>query len=92
MAGRGFDRSIGSRFGVASDSVHNFRTHENPPYLFDRFTESRRLSLARVSTCLNFPRSTEAAFVFYKAVFGGEFTSPIMRFGMHWMFNCASKT
>ena len=37
--------------------------------------------MARVSTCLNFPRSTEAAFVFYKAVFGGEFTSPIPRFG-----------
>ena len=37
--------------------------------------------MARVSTYLNFPRSTEAAFVFYKAVFGGEFASPIMRFG-----------
>jgi PhnB protein len=48
--------------------------------------------MARVSTCLNLPRSTEAGFVFYKAVFGGEFTSPIMRFGMHWMFNCASET
>ena len=37
--------------------------------------------MARVSTYLNFPRSTEAAFVFYKAVFGGESASPIMRFG-----------
>ena len=86
--------------------------------------------MPRVSTYLNFPRSTEAAFVFYKSVFGGEFASPIMRFddvpagpgqpplaeggkvempleemfwggyfgtlvdrfGMHWMFNRASKT
>lgn len=37
--------------------------------------------MARVSTYLNFPRSTEAAFQFYKAVFGGDFAGPIMRFG-----------
>jgi len=36
--------------------------------------------MARVSTYLNFPRSTEEAFLFYKSVFGGEFTTPIMRF------------
>ncbi len=36
--------------------------------------------MARVSTYLNFPRSTEAAFVFYKSVFGGEFNGPIRRF------------
>jgi PhnB protein len=35
--------------------------------------------MARVSTYLNFPRSTEAAFTFYKAVFGTEFVGPIMR-------------
>ena len=29
--------------------------------------------MARVSTYLNFPRSTEEAFVFYKSVFGTEF-------------------
>jgi PhnB protein len=29
--------------------------------------------MARVSTYLNFPRSTEEAFNFYKSVFGGEF-------------------
>jgi PhnB protein len=29
--------------------------------------------MARVSTYLNFPRTTEAAFNFYKSVFGGEF-------------------
>ena len=34
--------------------------------------------MARVSTYLNFPRTTKAAFVFYKAVFGDEFASPIM--------------
>ena len=38
--------------------------------------------MARVCTYLNFPRSTEAAFLYYKSVFGGEFTGPgIMRFG-----------
>ena len=37
--------------------------------------------MARVSTCLNFPRSTEPAFNFYRSVFGTEFSAPIMRFG-----------
>ena len=37
--------------------------------------------MARVSTYLNFPRSTEAAFNFYRAVFGTAFSNPIMRFG-----------
>lgn len=37
--------------------------------------------MARVSTYLNFPRSTEAAFDFYRSVFGTEFSSPIIRFG-----------
>jgi PhnB protein len=36
--------------------------------------------MARVSTYLNFTRSTEAAFVFYKSVFGTEFSAPITRF------------
>jgi PhnB protein len=36
--------------------------------------------MARVSTYLNFPRSTEEAFRFYKSVFGTEFASPIARF------------
>jgi PhnB protein len=36
--------------------------------------------MARVSTYLNFPRSTEEAFLFYKSVFGSEFTAPIYRF------------
>jgi PhnB protein len=36
--------------------------------------------MARTSTYLNFPGSTEAAFQFYKAVFGTEFSSPISRF------------
>ena len=31
--------------------------------------------MARVNTYLNFPRTTEEAFNFYKSVFGGEFTS-----------------
>jgi len=29
--------------------------------------------MAKASTYLNFPRNTESAFNFYKAVFGGEF-------------------
>jgi PhnB protein len=36
--------------------------------------------MARVSTYLNFPRSTEQAFNFYRSVFGGEFSGPIRRF------------
>jgi len=36
--------------------------------------------MARVSTYLNFFRSTEDAFMFYKSVFGTEFIMPIARF------------
>lgn len=36
--------------------------------------------MARVSTYLNFPGNTEAAFKFYQTVFGGEFTGGIQRF------------
>ncbi len=36
--------------------------------------------MARVSTYLNFPRCTEEAFLFYRSVFGGEFSGPIHRF------------
>jgi PhnB protein len=36
--------------------------------------------MARVSTYLNFPRSTEEAFTFYRTVFATEFTAPIVRF------------
>ncbi|HEY5998609.1 MAG TPA: VOC family protein [bacterium] len=36
--------------------------------------------MARVSTYLNFVRSTEEAFLFYKGVFGTEFSGPIARF------------
>ncbi len=36
--------------------------------------------MARVSTYLNFPRSTEEAFLFYKSIFGTEFSGPIARF------------
>lgn len=37
--------------------------------------------MAKVSTYLNFPDSTEKAFTFYKSVFGGEFSGDISRFG-----------
>ena len=37
-------------------------------------------AMARVSTYLNFPRSTEEAFEFYRSVFGGSFSGPIHRF------------
>ena len=37
--------------------------------------------MARTSTYLNFARSTEEAFNFYKAVFGTEFVGEIARFG-----------
>jgi PhnB protein len=36
--------------------------------------------MAKVSIYLNFPRTTEAAFNFYKSVFGTEFSAPIGRF------------
>ena len=36
--------------------------------------------MAQVSTYLNFPRSTEEAFNFYKSVFGGEFMGGFSRF------------
>jgi PhnB protein len=35
--------------------------------------------MSRVSTYLNFERNTEEAFLFYKSVFGTEFSSPITR-------------
>jgi PhnB protein len=37
--------------------------------------------MSRVSTYLNFERNTEAAFNFYKSVFGTEFIAPIGRMG-----------
>ena len=37
--------------------------------------------MAKVSTYLNFPGTTEAAFLFYQTVFGGAFTGGIRRFG-----------
>jgi PhnB protein len=37
--------------------------------------------MASVSTYLNFVRSTEEAFNFYKSVFGTEFEGQVMRFG-----------
>jgi PhnB protein len=37
--------------------------------------------MARTSTYLNFVRSTEEAFNFYKSVFGTEFIGPIARMG-----------
>ena len=36
--------------------------------------------MAQVSTYLNFTRSTEEAFLFYKSVFGTEFLAPFARF------------
>lgn len=37
--------------------------------------------MARVSTYLNFPGTTEEAFLFYRSVFGGDFNGPIHRMG-----------
>jgi len=37
--------------------------------------------MAAVSTYLNFPRTTEQAFAFYKSVFRTEYAGPIARFG-----------
>lgn len=38
------------------------------------------LSMPRTSTYLNFPRTTEQAFAFYKSVFGTEYVAPLKRF------------
>ena len=38
--------------------------------------------MARVTTYLNFTRTTEQAFTFYRTVFGSDFVAPISRFGM----------
>lgn len=43
--------------------------------------------MARVSTYLNFARDTEAAFAFYRSVFGTEYATPIVRY--NWMLNFA---
>lgn len=37
--------------------------------------------MANVSIYLNFPRHTEAAFLYYQSIFGGEFDGGISRFG-----------
>jgi len=37
--------------------------------------------MSRVSTYLNFPRNTEAAFMYYKSVFGTDFEGGINRMG-----------
>lgn len=36
--------------------------------------------MAKVSIYLNFPRNTEAAFTFYKSIFGTDYSAPIARF------------
>jgi PhnB protein len=50
----------------------------------ERTRERKMMCYARhmttVSTYLNFPGNTEAAFVFYRTVFGGEFQGGIRRF------------
>ncbi|WP_435353301.1 SRPBCC domain-containing protein [Emticicia sp. SJ17W-69] len=53
-------------------------------YLQAQITIRKQLKtnkMARVSTYLNFPGTTEEAFNFYKSVFGGEFNGGIQRFG-----------
>lgn len=42
---------------------------------------SALITMASVSTYLNFPRSTEEAFLFYRSVFKTEFSCPISRMG-----------
>lgn len=37
--------------------------------------------MARISTYINCPGTTEEAFALYQQVFGGEYIGPIMRFG-----------
>jgi PhnB protein len=41
----------------------------------------KETSMVSVGTCLNFVRQTEAAFEFYRSVFGTELTGAVMRLG-----------
>jgi PhnB protein len=50
-------------------------------FLRGKFYSSKKTAMARVSTYLNFQRTTEEAFRFYQSVFGGEFIGHIARFG-----------
>jgi PhnB protein len=50
-------------------------------YYFNGLISLRETTMARVSTYLNFERSTEEAFNFYKSVFGTEFEGELMRMG-----------
>ncbi len=43
-------------------------------------TQLIKIIMASVTTYLNFTRDTEAAFAFYKSVFGTEYSCPIMRY------------
>lgn len=46
-----------------------------------RSQENEEKSVAQTSTYLNFNGTTEAAFTFYKSVFGTEFAGDVMRMG-----------
>lgn len=49
--------------------------------------------MARVGTHLNFNPQTEEAFDFYRSVFWGDYFGSLTdRFGVCWMFNCASRS
>ena len=57
-----------------------FRDSTSRRITVDRLSE-KETHMARTSTYLNFARSTEEAFNFYKSVFGTEFVGEIARFG-----------
>src|SRR3989338_2624948 len=69
--------------------IARLKKRGDPPRAFDNFHGIlnntllliNQTRMARVSTYLNFPRTTEEAFNFYKSVFGGEFTDGIHRMG-----------
>jgi PhnB protein len=58
-----------------------FPSRKRAELTWDRRHDIGNNEMARTSTYLNFARSTEAAFNFYKSVFGTEFVNGIKRLG-----------
>jgi len=83
----GFDREADLEQIVAMGFQEGFTMGMNnlDQYLNTQFRLRKELNTerkARVTTFLNFPGKTEEAFLFYKKVFGGEFTGTgLQRFG-----------
>jgi uncharacterized protein YndB with AHSA1/START domain/uncharacterized glyoxalase superfamily protein PhnB len=76
------DRVV-KEFGAAEGGKQTLNKLE--AYIHSQINIRKQLktnNMARTSTYLNFPGNTEEAFIFYKSVFGGEFSGKgVQRFG-----------